>query len=123
MNYELLYKLAIEENDKLKSEATILRKRNERLHLEIEKVVVVEVAVYTKSSPSTGLKPSFFTCFSNFSLSSKPPTSNKTNTSIPSIITPKIFWLILTYKSFVIDCQKGRFWEKKLQKLIFICYD
>ena len=37
MNYELLYKLTIEENDKLKSEATILRKRNERLHLEIEK--------------------------------------------------------------------------------------
>ncbi len=41
MNYELLYKLAIEENDKLKSEATILRKRNERLHLEIEKVEVL----------------------------------------------------------------------------------
>ena len=37
MNYELLYKLAIEENDKLKSEASVLRKRNERLYLEIEK--------------------------------------------------------------------------------------
>ena len=37
MNYELLYKLAIEENDKLKSEASVLRKRNERLYLVIEK--------------------------------------------------------------------------------------
>ena len=38
MNYELLYKLAIEENDKLKSEVITLRKRNERLNLEIDKV-------------------------------------------------------------------------------------
>ena len=45
MNYELLYKLAIEENDKLKSEATILRKRNERLHLEIEKVEALIKAI------------------------------------------------------------------------------
>ena len=38
MNYELLYKLAIEENDKLKSEATILRKRNEILNHEVERL-------------------------------------------------------------------------------------
>ena len=38
MNYELLYKLAIEENDKLKSEVITLRKRNERLNLEVNKV-------------------------------------------------------------------------------------
>ena len=37
MNYELLYKLAIEENDKLKSGVAVLKKRNERLQLEVEK--------------------------------------------------------------------------------------
>jgi predicted nucleic acid-binding Zn-ribbon protein len=37
MNYELLYKLAIEENDKLKTETTVFKKRNEILRHEIEK--------------------------------------------------------------------------------------
>ena len=44
------------------------------------KVVVVEFPVYTKSSFGTFIKPSFFKCFSNLSLSSKPTTSNKTKT-------------------------------------------
>ncbi|WP_368028649.1 hypothetical protein [Arcobacter sp. s6] len=36
MNYEILSKLAMEETDKLKSEKSILAKRNDILHMEIE---------------------------------------------------------------------------------------
>jgi chromosome segregation ATPase len=36
MNYELLNKLAMEENEKLKSEKSFLAKRNDILHMEIE---------------------------------------------------------------------------------------
>jgi hypothetical protein len=36
MNYELLNKLAMEENGKLKSEKLFLAKRNDILHIEIE---------------------------------------------------------------------------------------
>ena len=38
MNFELLSKLAIEENDKLKNEVTLLRTRNAILHNEVEKL-------------------------------------------------------------------------------------
>lgn len=36
MNYELLSKIAMEESEKSRNEALILRKRNEILHTEIE---------------------------------------------------------------------------------------
>lgn len=36
MNYELLSKIAMEESEKSRNEALILRKRNEILHYEIE---------------------------------------------------------------------------------------
>jgi regulator of replication initiation timing len=36
MNYEILSKLAMEETDKLKNEKSILVKRNDILHMEIE---------------------------------------------------------------------------------------
>lgn len=36
MNYQLLHKLAMEENDKLKGEKSFLAKRNDILHMEIE---------------------------------------------------------------------------------------
>lgn len=38
MNYELISKLTMEENEKLKVEISLLRKRNEILHHEVENI-------------------------------------------------------------------------------------
>lgn len=38
MNYELLSKLAMEETEKLKTEVSFLRKRNEILHTEVDRL-------------------------------------------------------------------------------------
>ena len=38
MNFELLSKLAIEENEKLKTEISLLRTRNNILHKEVERL-------------------------------------------------------------------------------------
>ena len=38
MNYELISKLTMEENEKLKIELSLLRKRNEILHAEVDRL-------------------------------------------------------------------------------------
>lgn len=51
MNYELLSKLALEEAEKSKNEALLLKKRNEILHHEIEKMeTLIEKIIEEKNS-------------------------------------------------------------------------
>ena len=51
MNYELLSKLALEEAEKSKNEALLLKKRNEILHHEVEKMqALIEKIIEEKNS-------------------------------------------------------------------------
>lgn len=51
MNYELLSKLALEEAEKSKNETLLLKKRNEILHHEVEKMeALIEKIIEEKNS-------------------------------------------------------------------------
>ena len=51
MNYELLSKLALEEAEKSKNETLLLKKRNEILHHEVEKMeTLIEKIIEKKNS-------------------------------------------------------------------------
>jgi predicted RNase H-like nuclease (RuvC/YqgF family) len=51
MNYELLSKLALEEAEKSKNETLLLKKRNEILHHEVEKMeTLIEKIIEEKNS-------------------------------------------------------------------------
>ena len=57
MNYELLSKLALEEAEKSKNEALLLKKRNEILHHEVEKMeTLIEKIIEEKNSLKNKIK-------------------------------------------------------------------